>query len=266
MLTPLSSVHKTNAAACVDVCYMQLNWLARWQTRLPSGRSQQTSWNFIVVNLLALTSPLQEPQLCPVPVSLLIILHAGERRRNEKTRLLVCNLHKSLKTAMKIQKLETVLEVHWWKWIALKQPVVLSMFWYVALLRYVCWLQHCRYYFSLYFIYYEPSVCWHCWLGGRKGIRPVKNWASAGVVVCLERGADLHVPSWCHCHSPSLASVKSRLVLPFWYRLTRVVRDKGPLNGCVFKYYFYFKCILWHLGLPIFVKHLLKCITTKSQY
>ena len=22
-----------------------------------------------------------------------------------------------------------------------------------------------------------PSVLWHCWLGGRKGIRPVKNWA-----------------------------------------------------------------------------------------
>ena len=41
-------------------------------------------------------------------------------------------------------------------------------------------------------------------------------------------------PSWCHCHSSSLASVKSRLVLPFWYRLTRVVPDKGPLNGvCV---------------------------------
>jgi len=20
-----------------------------------------------------------------------------------------------------------------------------------------------------------PSVLWHCWLGGRKGIRPVKN-------------------------------------------------------------------------------------------
>ena len=31
----------------------------------------------------------------------------------------------------------------------------------------------------------------------------------------------------------SLASVKSRLVLPFWYRLTRVVPDKGPLNECV---------------------------------
>jgi len=40
-------------------------------------------------------------------------------------------------------------------------------------------------------------------------------------------------PSWCHCHSLSLASVKSRLVLLFWYRLTKVVLDKGPLNGCV---------------------------------
>ena len=39
--------------------------------------------------------------------------------------------------------------------------------------------------------------------------------------------------SWCHCHSLSLASVKSRLVLPFWYRLTWVVPDKGLLNGCV---------------------------------
>jgi len=40
-------------------------------------------------------------------------------------------------------------------------------------------------------------------------------------------------PSWCHCHSLSLASVKSRLVLPFWYRLPRVVPDKRPLNVCV---------------------------------
>jgi len=41
------------------------------------------------------------------------------------------------------------------------------------------------------------------------------------------------MPSWCHCHLLSLASVKSRLVLPFWYRPTRVVLEKGPLNGCV---------------------------------
>ena len=40
-------------------------------------------------------------------------------------------------------------------------------------------------------------------------------------------------PSWCHCYTLSLASVKSRLVSPFWYRLTRVVPERGPLNGCV---------------------------------
>jgi len=56
------------------------------------------------------------------------------------------------------------------------------------------------------------------------------KWRGAGVVVCLERGTDLHMASWCHCHSLSLASVKSKLVLRFWYRLTWVVPDKGPLN------------------------------------
>ena len=40
-----------------------------------------------------------------------------------------------------------------------------------------------------------PSVLWHCWLGGRKGIHPVKSeWWGTGVVICLEWGAnDLHV-------------------------------------------------------------------------
>ena len=53
------------------------------------------------------------------------------------------------------------------------------------------------------------------------------------MVICLERVQTCIWPSWCHCHWLSLASVKSRLVLPFWYRLTRVVLYKGPLNGCV---------------------------------
>jgi len=80
-----------------------------------------------------------------------------------------------------------------------------------------------------------PSVLWHCWLGGRKGIRPVKNseWWGAGVVICLEWGADLHtaqlmpLPLTVSCFS------KTQIGLPFWYRLTWVVPDKGPLNGCV---------------------------------
>jgi len=39
-----------------------------------------------------------------------------------------------------------------------------------------------------------PSVLWRCWLGGRKGIRPVKKqWWGAGVVICPEQRADLHI-------------------------------------------------------------------------
>ena len=74
-----------------------------------------------------------------------------------------------------------------------------------------------------------PSVIWRCWFGGRKGIQPVKTewWVLAWLFVWSTW------PSWCHCHSLSLASVKSRLVLPFWYRLAWVVPDNGPLNKCV---------------------------------
>ena len=45
--------------------------------------------------------------------------------------------------------------------------------------------------------------------------------------------AVLQLTVGCHCHSLSLASVKSRLFFPFWYRLTWVVPDKGLLNVCV---------------------------------
>ena len=49
------------------------------------------------------------------------------------------------------------------------------------------------------------------------------------MVICLERGADLHMAQLMPL---SLAPVKSRLVVPFWYRLTQVVLEKRPLNGC----------------------------------
>ena len=40
-----------------------------------------------------------------------------------------------------------------------------------------------------------PSVLLRCWLGGRKGIRPVKKleWWGTGMVICLEQDADLHM-------------------------------------------------------------------------
>ena len=48
------------------------------------------------------------------------------------------------------------------------------------------------------------------------------------MVICLERGADLYMAQLMPLPlTLSLASVESRLVLPFWYQLTRVVPEKG---------------------------------------
>jgi len=52
-------------------------------------------------------------------------------------------------------------------------------------------------------------------------------WLSVG------QGADLHMAQLMPLPLTISCSSKSRLALPFWYRLTRVVLDKGLLNGCL---------------------------------
>ena len=77
-------------------------------------------------------------------------------------------------------------------------------------------------------------------LVGQQEGHPACTKLSGGVLAWLSVRGEVQTctwPSWCHCHSLSLASVKSRLVLPFCYRLTRVVLNKVPLNGCV--------CVCW---------------------
>jgi len=93
----------------------------------------------------------------------------------------------------------------------------------------------------------KQSVLWRCWLGGRNGIRPVKNWVLGcwcgylyGARCRLAYIAQLMpLPLTVPCFS------KTRLVLPFWYRLTQVVLEKGLLNGFVCVSY----CcsVLWYL-------------------
>jgi len=71
--------------------------------------------------------------------------------------------------------------------------------------------------------------------GWRQEGHPACKKLSGGLLAWFSVWSEIQIyiwPSWCHCHSLSLASVKSRLVLPFWYRLTQVVLDKGPLNEC----------------------------------
>jgi len=65
---------------------------------------------------------------------------------------------------------------------------------------------------------------------------PACKKLSGGVLAWLSVWSEVQTCVWlsgCHCHSLSLASVKSRLVLPFWYQLTWVVPEKGPLNVCL---------------------------------
>jgi len=53
-----------------------------------------------------------------------------------------------------------------------------------------------------------PSVLWHCLLGARKSIQPVKNWV-VGVLAWLSVWSEVQTciwPSWCHCHFVSCFS------------------------------------------------------------
>jgi len=51
-------------------------------------------------------------------------------------------------------------------------------------------------------------------------------------IIHLGRGAYLHMAQQMPLPLTISCSSKSRLALPFWYWLTRVALDKGPLNGC----------------------------------
>ena len=55
----------------------------------------------------------------------------------------------------------------------------------------------------------------------------------AGMVVCLERGADLHVAQLMPLPLTVSCFSKIQIGLLFWYWPTWVVPGKGPLNVCV---------------------------------
>jgi len=85
-----------------------------------------------------------------------------------------------------------------------------------------------------------PSVLWHCWLGGRKGIRLVKTeWWGAGMVICLERGADLHMAQLMTL--PLTVSCFSKIQIGFTFRLPAHLGSAGQravkrVCVCVFFY------------------------------
>jgi len=76
------------------------------------------------------------------------------------------------------------------------------------------------------------SVLWRCWLGGRKGIRPIKNW----LVGCWRGylcGADLHMAQLMPLPLTVSCSSKIQIGFAFLVRAHPGSPGKGPLNGCV---------------------------------
>ena len=82
-----------------------------------------------------------------------------------------------------------------------------------------------------------PPVLWHCWLGIRKSIWPLKMGCWCGYLSeakcrlfywLTDCPADATAPQTL----TSLASFKCRLLIPTWYWLTQVILEKRPLNGC----------------------------------
>jgi len=62
---------------------------------------------------------------------------------------------------------------------------------------------------------------------GRTSSLQKTEWWGAGMDICLDRGAELHMAQLMPLPLTVSCFSKSRLVLPFWYRLTWVVPEKG---------------------------------------
>jgi len=68
------------------------------------------------------------------------------------------------------------------------------------------------------------------WQEGHPACKKTEWWDS-GMVICLGQGADVHMAQLMPLPLTISCSSKSRLVLPFWYRLSWVVPDK--VHGAV---------------------------------
>jgi len=79
---------------------------------------------------------------------------------------------------------------------------------------------------------------------GHPACKKLELWGT-GMVICLERGADLHMAQLMPLPLTVSCVSKIQIGLPFWYQLTRVVPAKGPLNGCV--------CVLLYLLFPLLI-------------
>jgi len=64
------------------------------------------------------------------------------------------------------------------------------------------------------------------------------EWWGTGMVICLERDGDFHIAQLMPLPLTVSWFCKIQIGFTFWYRLTQVVLEKGPLNVCVCVCYF----------------------------
>ena len=106
-------------------------------------------------------------------------------------------------------------------WTRLTQKDNVCTPWYVG---FCCIVPSCSYsemifYLVIVYCCYLNSVLWHCWLGDRKGIRPVKNW----VLVCWWRLFD-----WIFARLIAPVVTTTSIILCFnKHRLTQVHLENG---------------------------------------
>jgi len=93
----------------------------------------------------------------------------------------------------------------------------------------ICFLFIVFLYFFIFIFFVIAFSALTLLVGRQEGHPAIKKteWWVVGVVICLERRADLHMAQLMPLPLTVLASVKSRLFLPFWYRLTLLVPEKG---------------------------------------
>ena len=77
---------------------------------------------------------------------------------------------------------------------------------------------------------YFPSMLWHCRLGDRKDIRPVKKLGVGLLMVMIWLELCMRYSSGCHQSTSIIFSSTKSRIETFWYRQTQVHVEKWPLN------------------------------------
>jgi len=97
-------------------------------------------------------------------------------------------------------------------------------------------------------------------VGRQEGHLACKNWMVRYWRGYLSRARCKWWSSWCHCHPITYCFSKIQNGLPFWCRLTQIVLEKRPLNGCISS------VVLCHTGFGAETLELSLCILVRVEF